>query len=112
MIEELAASNAASFLTVIKDCGEEGDGLLSFPRPGMSLALDLPIKDNSTQVVGRLNQIVEDTGGRIYLTKDGLSTAEDFRRMEPRLDSFLEVRDKWDPEGKLRSAQSRRLMGK
>lgn len=112
MLEELASKNAASFLTVVKDCGEEGEGLLSFPRPGMSLALDLPIKKNSTEVVSRLNAIVGETGGRIYLTKDGLSTREDFEKLEPRLPEFLRVREKWDPEGKLRSAQSRRLMGK
>jgi FAD/FMN-containing dehydrogenase len=112
MLEELASSNTASFLTVVKDCGEEGEGLLSFPRRGMSLALDLPIKTNSRDVVSRLNAIVSDTGGRIYLTKDGLSTPEEFAKMEPRLPDFLRVREKWDPDGKLRSAQSRRLMGK
>lgn len=112
MLEELAASNSASFLTVVKDCGEEGEGLLSFPRPGMSLALDLPIKANSTEVISRLNTIVGQTGGRIYLTKDGLSTPEDFKNLEPRLPEFLRVREKWDPKGKIRSAQSRRLMGK
>jgi FAD/FMN-containing dehydrogenase len=112
MVEELASSRAASFLTVIKDCGAEGDGMLSFPRPGMSLALDLPIKENSKAIVGRLNKIVHEMGGRIYLTKDGLTTSEDFRKMEPRLDDFLEVRKKWDPEGKIASAQSERLFGK
>ena len=111
LIEELAAAGTASFLTVIKDCGEQGDGLLSFPRPGMSLALDLPIRRDSIQVVSRLNRVVKETGGRIYLTKDGLSSPEDFRQMESRLDDFLQVRKKWDPQGKLRSAQSLRLMG-
>lgn len=112
MLEELASSNSASFLTVVKDCGEEGEGLLSFPRAGMSLALDLPIKHNTKEVVAHLNAIVGETGGRIYLTKDGLSTREDFAKLEPRLEEFMRVREKWDPEGKLRSAQSRRLMGK
>lgn len=112
MIDELAASRTASFLTVVKDCGPEGEGLLSFPKPGMSLALDLPIDSRSVDVVRRLNHIVADTGGRIYLTKDGLSTAEDFRSMEPRLDEFQRIRAKWDPDGNLRSAQSRRLLGK
>ncbi len=110
MIEELAASKTASFLTVIKDCGPEGDGLLSFPKAGMSLALDLPIVDDSPEIVHRLNSIVIETGGRIYLTKDGLSTAEDFKKMEPRLAAFLQVKNKWDPNGNLRSAQSQRLM--
>jgi FAD/FMN-containing dehydrogenase len=111
MIEELAAAKTASFLTVVKDCGQEGEGLLSFPMPGMSLALDLPITKTSRDVVSHLNHIVQQTGGRIYLTKDGLSTAEDFQKMEPRLAEFERVRANWDPEGKLRSAQSKRLMG-
>lgn len=111
MIDELAASKTASFLTVVKDCGEEGEGLLSFPRPGMSLALDLPIRPDTPEVIARLNRIVSDLGGRIYLTKDGLSTPEDFQRMESRLGSFLEVKKHWDPEGNIRSAQSERLMG-
>jgi len=72
----------------------------------------LPINSKTPGVIGRLNRIVADTGGRIYLTKDGLSTAEDFRTLEPRLPDFLRVRDKWDPQGNLRSAQSRRLMGR
>lgn len=111
MIETLADSGAASFLTVVKDCGPEGEGLLSFPRPGMSIALDLPINDGTQQVIDRLNRTVIETGGRIYLTKDGLSRAEDFAAMEPRLPEFREVRKKWDPGGRLRSAQSRRLFG-
>jgi len=111
MIEELATSGTASFLTVIKDCGDEGDGLLSFPKPGMSLALDLPIRSDSVEVISRLNGVVKNSGGRIYLTKDGLSSADDFRQMEPRLDAFLKVKQKYDPDGKLTSAQGVRLMG-
>jgi decaprenylphospho-beta-D-ribofuranose 2-oxidase len=62
-------------------------------------------------VVDRLNACVEDMGGRIYLTKDGFTRAEDFRAMEPRLDKFLAVRSAWDPRGQLHSAQSVRLFG-
>jgi FAD/FMN-containing dehydrogenase len=111
LIDVLADAGTASFLTVIKDCGAEGDGILSFPKPGMSLALDIPIRQNTQEVVAKLNQVVRETGGRIYLTKDGLTTAEDFRAMEPRLEQFLAIKRKWDPEGRLESAQSQRLMG-
>jgi decaprenylphospho-beta-D-ribofuranose 2-oxidase len=62
--------------------------------------------------VGRLNAIVRSTGGRIYLTKDGLSTAEDFQAMEPRLEQFWAIKNKWDPQGRIRSAQSERLMSR
>lgn len=111
MIETLAKANTASFLTVVKDCGAEGDGMLSFPQPGMSLALDLPIGARTQAVIDRLNETVLEHGGRIYLTKDGFTRAEHYRAMDPRVDAFLAVRKKYDPEGRLRSAQSVRLFG-
>lgn len=111
LIEVLNQTGAASFLTVIKDCGAEGEGLLSFPRPGMSVALDLPIRANTQSVIDRLNEHVIRCGGRIYLTKDGFTRAEHFRRMEPRLPAFLAEKRRWDPQGRLKSAQSQRLFG-
>ena len=50
-------------------------------------------------------------GGRVYLAKDAFTTAEHFRAMEPRLDEWLEVKRRYDPEGRLQSAQSVRLFG-
>ncbi len=111
LLEVLNRMGVASFLTVIKDCGEEGEGLLSFPRPGMSVALDLPIRDNTQEVIDRLNEHVIRCGGRIYLTKDGFTRAEHFRKMEPRLPTFLAEKRRWDPENRLKSAQSQRLFG-
>jgi FAD/FMN-containing dehydrogenase len=99
------------YLAVVKDCGAEGRGMLSFPRPGLTLALDLKVGAQTPKVVGLLNERVIEYGGRVYLTKDRFSTAEHFRAMEPRLDAFLEVRRRWDPEGRIRSAQSVRLLG-
>lgn len=110
MMGELFRFGTASFLSVIKDCGPEGEGLLSFPKPGMSLALDLPVRNDSQEIIEALNRIVSEYGGRIYLTKDGLSTREQFAKMEPRLSAFQAVRDKWDPERRIRSAQSQRLL--
>jgi FAD/FMN-containing dehydrogenase len=50
-------------------------------------------------------------GGRIYLAKDAFTRAEHFRAMEPRLSDWLAIRRRWDPAGRLRSAQSVRLFG-
>ncbi|MND03957.1 hypothetical protein D3C83_240150 [compost metagenome] len=50
-------------------------------------------------------------GGRIYLAKDAFLRADQWRRMEPRLSEFERVRAQWDPERRLRSAQSVRLLG-
>ncbi len=111
LLELLTRESAASFLCVIKDCGDEGEGLLSFPLKGTSIALDLPVRDNTQAVVDRLNAFVISTGGRIYLAKDTFTRAEHFRAMEPRLAEWTAIRRRWDPGGKLRSAQSVRLLG-
>lgn len=111
LLELLARQGAASFLCVIKDCGEQGEGLLSFPLKGTSIALDLPVRDNTQQVVDALNEFVISAGGRIYLAKDAFTRAEHFRAMEPRLAEWTTIRRRWDPLGKLRSAQSVRVLG-
>lgn len=111
VLEILTRAGSASFLCVIKDCGPEGKGMLSFPMKGISIALDIPVRDDTQSVVDALNEQVIREGGRIYLTKDGFTRADHFRAMEPRLPAFLAVRRKWDPETKIRSAQSVRLFG-
>lgn len=102
---------APVFLCVIKDCGPEGVGMLSYPRPGISYALDLPMGRETQRIVDALNEFVIAEGGRIYLAKDALTRADHFRAMEPRLDAWLAVRRAWDPHRRLRSAQSLRLLG-
>ncbi|HQZ38278.1 MAG TPA: FAD-binding oxidoreductase [Vicinamibacterales bacterium] len=107
----LTSRGGASFLCVIKDCGAEGQGLLSFPRPGISIALDIPMRDHTQALIDALNEQVLREGGRIYLAKDALSRAEHYRAMDPRVGHFLDVRRHWDPDGRVRSAQSARLFG-
>lgn len=110
-LEILTARGGASFLCVIKDCGPEGVGLLSFPRSGISIALDLAVRDDTQALVDRLNEVVIGEGGRIYLAKDSFTRAEDFRKMEPRLEQWTAIRKKWDPKLRFRSAQSVRVFG-
>ena len=108
----LSRHGGASFLSVVKDCGAEGKGMLSFPRPGISVALDLPMQGPRTQwLVDELNDIVIAAGGRIYLAKDALTRPEHLQAMEPRLAAWNAVRRRWDPEGRLRSSLSKRLLG-
>lgn len=110
-LDTLTRLGGSSFLSVIKDCGAEGAGYLSFPKPGISIALDIPIRDDTPTLVATLNRELIRLGGRIYLTKDQFTKADAFRAMEPRLDRWLAVRRKWDPDARLRSAQSVRLFG-
>ena len=110
-MQRLTRVGGASPLCVIKDCGREGQGVLSFPLEGTSIAVDMAVSPDIQRIVDRLNELVIAAGGRIYLTKDRFTRAEHFRAMEPRLDRFLTVRHKYDPQRRLRSAQSVRLLG-
>jgi decaprenylphospho-beta-D-ribofuranose 2-oxidase len=110
-LEVLTKRGGASFLCVIKDCGDESPAFLSFPKPGISVALDIAIRNDTQALVDELNEHVLNEGGRIYLAKDTFTRPEHFRAMEKRLPKFLEVREKWDPERRFRSAQSVRLFG-
>lgn len=112
LLEVLTARGGASFLCVIKDCGPENRGLLSFPMQGISIALDIPITDCTQALVDTLNETVIDLSGRIYLAKDTFTRREHFEEMEKdRLAAFREARRCWDPAGRIRSAQSVRLFG-
>lgn len=110
-MELLTSLGGASPLCVIKDCGPEGKGVLSFPMEGTSIAVDMAISADTQRIVDNLNAFVIAAGGRIYLTKDRFTRAEHYRAMEPRLPRFMELREKWDPKRRLRSAQSVRLFG-
>ncbi len=110
-LELLTQRGGASMLCVIKDCGPEGKGLLSFPKAGISIALDIPVTDDTQGLVDALNEAVIAEGGRVYLAKDAFTRAEHFQAMEPRLPAWTAVRRRWDPEGRIRSAQSVRLFG-
>jgi decaprenylphospho-beta-D-ribofuranose 2-oxidase len=100
------------YLAVLKDFGAEGSGLLSFPRPGLTLALDFAVDAGTPALVAALNRHVRELGGRIYLAKDAFSTAADFAALEgDRLARFQQVRRKWDPEGRICSRLSTRLLG-
>ncbi|HEU0108109.1 MAG TPA: FAD-binding oxidoreductase [Vicinamibacteria bacterium] len=110
-LELLTSRGGASMLCVIKDCGDEGPGLLSFPLKGISIALDIPIRDDTQSLVDALNELVIAEGGRIYLAKDAFTRPDHFRAMEPRLPEWTRIRRHWDPQGQLRSAQSVRMLG-
>jgi decaprenylphospho-beta-D-ribofuranose 2-oxidase len=108
---QLAIRRRDVFLCVIKDCGAEGLGTLSFPKAGISLALDMPFHDGTQPHVDEMNEFVAAAGGRIYLAKDALTRPQHYRAMDSRIDRFLCLRRSWDPDGRIRSALSVRLFG-
>ena len=113
LFETLVASGEPAFLCVVKDFGAEGAGLLSFPRPGTTASIDLPLRGERTQaLVDAMNRCVIEAGGRVYLAKDVLTRREHLEAMEgPRLAAFAEVRRRFDPERRLSSGLAVRLLG-
>jgi FAD/FMN-containing dehydrogenase len=91
ILSTIAASGQGSFLAVLKTFGDVASpGLLSFPMPGMTLALDFPNRGAPTLALfDRLDAIVDDAGGRLYAAKDARMSGEFFRRSNPRLSAFL-----------------------
>jgi FAD/FMN-containing dehydrogenase len=109
VLERVSESGRGSFLGVLKRFGSANAGLLSFPFPGYTLALDLPVSDGLLPFLGGLDALVLHHGGRLYLAKDAVTTPDSFAAMYPRLDEFRAIRARLDPKNKLSSSQARRV---
>ncbi len=85
ILTSVSASGTGSFLAVLKRCGAlPSPGLLSFPMPGLSLALDFSQHRNGNDALfSRLDAIVRDAGGRQYPAKDAHMSGADFRAAYP-----------------------------
>lgn len=87
-------SGLASFVSVMKTMGAIPSlGLLSFPGPGVTLALDFPNVPDSFQLLDHLDELVLKAGGRIYLAKDARMSASHFQRFYPQWPALERQRD-------------------
>jgi decaprenylphospho-beta-D-ribofuranose 2-oxidase len=111
LLEVIAGSRRASFLAVLKRLGPGigQSGPLSFPMEGFTLALDFPAGQGIAELYAQLEAITVHHGGRIYLAKDALLSAENFARMYPRWRDFSNTLAEIDPQKRLQSDMSRRL---
>lgn len=90
ILEEVDKSGIVSSLAVLKEFGKiKSKGLMSFPRHGVTLAMDFP--NHGTAILGlfeRLDNIVANVGGAVYPAKDARMSAKHFRIFFPEVDKF------------------------
>jgi decaprenylphospho-beta-D-ribofuranose 2-oxidase len=108
-VELIAASGQVSCLNVLKRFGPGDPGPLSFPMPGWTLSVDIPVGAGLDELFRRLDELVLGAGGRLYLAKDSRMSAATLAASYPRFDDFRAVRARVDPAGTFRSDLARRL---
>ncbi len=95
ILREVAKSGLASFLAVLKAFGDvPSPGMMSFPKPGITLALDFPIRpDVSFALFDRLAEMTYEFGGRLYPAKDARMTAGQYQGFYPQWERFARYKD-------------------
>lgn len=90
ILGRIRRSGEGSFLTVLKTFGAiQSPGMLSFPRPGITLALDFAFGGQKTlRLLDDLDKIVRKSGGAVYPAKDARMSAENFQAFFPRWKEF------------------------
>lgn len=109
ILSVIVDSGKGSFLAVLKTFGKGNTNFLSFPIEGYTLALDFKMTPDLLLLIEKLDNIVLDFGGRIYLTKDAVLSEVFFKEMYPNWALFEQVREKYGAIGKFASQQSKRL---
>jgi len=108
ILKMIADSGCTPFLNVFKRMGD-GQGILSFPFKGYTLAIDFPVTSKLKVFTPKLDSKVLAAGGRLYLGKDALLDEKMFKAMYPQHKDWLSIKHKYDPLATFSSDISKRL---
>lgn len=95
LLRRIAHSGQPSPLNVLKDFGDiASPGMLSFPRKGLTLALDFPNRGKKTlQLCNELDEVVRQAKGALYPAKDSRMSPRMFESGFPKLAEFKHYLD-------------------
>jgi FAD/FMN-containing dehydrogenase len=95
ILTRISQSGVVSFLAVLKVFGDvPSPGMLSFPRPGVTLALDFPFRGRRTlDLLSHLDRVVQAHGGVLYPAKDARMSAQSFQAFYPQWREFTQYID-------------------
>ena len=95
LVSLIHSSQATPTLAVLKYFSQAGEGLLSFVKPGFTIAIDFICNQNAVNAIQLMNQMITRLGGQIYLGKDLFLTQEQFKQQYPNQGNFCEILTKY-----------------
>jgi hypothetical protein len=95
ILQRIVASGQGSFLVVLKKFGDmQSPGMLSFPKEGLTLALDFPNRGQQTlDLLDELDQMVLAASGAVYPAKDARMSPDSFQSYFPQWKEFARYVD-------------------
>ncbi|BAU55015.1 FAD-binding oxidoreductase [Mucilaginibacter gotjawali] len=109
ILHRISDEGLGSFLAVLKVFGKQ-ESMISFPKEGYTLALDFPVRKGLLSFLDELDELVLKYHGRLYMSKDARMKPGMLVAGYPELEKFKKIIKKYNPDGKIRSAQSDRLL--
>ena len=101
--------NIYSYLTTLKEYGQGNNNYLSFAEKGLSVTLDIPLKNGFLIIYEEFENILLNQNVKIYLAKDSFMSKDFFYKSYDKINEFINFKKKIDPSSKFKSIQSQRL---
>ena len=109
LLQSISDAKTGSFLAILKLFGPRDEPYLAFASKGYTLALDFPNRTGTEALFKKLDDIVLQSGGRLYLTKDARMSRTMFEEGYQQLGLFMAEKKRIDPENRYTSIQAERL---
>ena len=108
-LDALTAARQPSFFTSMKLMGQGNKAPLSFPKAGLAFSIDVPVHEQSLQLLADFDIRLAEAGGRVYLAKDARCRPDALDAFYPQRRAWAELAARHDPDGHFSSDMAKRL---